>query len=315
MPFFGYKNVHVVLAEPDPLMSRNVSAALFARGMRDIAVCKNARELQEAVNMKPVDIMMCDVALPGMDFRETTQNIRNNSLGRNPYVQILATIGPTASVGLEEVTSAGVDDVLRKPIAANQVLNRFDALAKAKRRFVVTGAYVGPNRRKTTRPSDAEYMVNVPNTLRSKINDGLKPSQLTTLIDETLLRVQNKKAHSRPRAITALTTQILGYYEGRGTEEELRRDFAHLIEKCEELVKSHKVSDAAHIAEVAASMAKLAEKIARAPMTPSKIDLELLTNLSAAMRRSLLSTDESIAAAREIAKTVRNFLVSSQSPT
>ncbi len=308
MASYNYRSVYVVLAEADPDISGVISSALFPRGLRDITICRDRDSLREAMNLKPVDVLMCDAQLAGLDFVGTIQNIRQNRLGTNPFVHIIATMNVSAHEQIQRVIGSGVDDLIRKPMPAVRVLNRFDSLTKARKPFVIAETYFGPNRRKAPRPGDEEGMIDVPNTLRAKVVDNTHRNDVAKSVREAWADVLRRKQVRRPRALTVLTDRIMAFYDGRGTEEELRRDLGYLVAKSDELITMYKDSDAPHIAEIAFSMGGIVRRIMTSPMRPKKTDMRLMPHVTEATRLSTQSPQESADTVREVAEMIRSYL-------
>jgi len=185
---------------------------------------------------------------------------------------------------------------------------RFENLAKPRKPFVVAEEYVGPNRRKGARISEGYSLLQVPNSLRAKAFESIHPTQVQDAIDRAWAEVLDKQSRIRRNAITVLSTRILKYYDGQGTEAELRRDLKYLVGKAEELIGKHRNTDSQHVAEIAACMGAVALRIMRSPQAPSRTDVKLMPHLSDATRISSQSPKQSIRTVREIAGLIRDYL-------
>jgi DNA-binding response OmpR family regulator len=304
----SYKGVEVVLAEPHVGIGEAVSKSLIRRGARDVVICRDVKALIDTLELRSVDILLCDVALNGIRFRETMQRIRRREVGMNPFVQIIATIGESGRKQAREVIGSGVDDVIRQPMPPDKILARFEQLVRPRRPFAVTESYIGPNRRKKQRPGDAMILVHVPNTLRLKLIDQLPRYTIQERIQGTSREISERSERTRPQAIGALSDRILAFYAGKGSEEELMRDIRYLLEKSEELIQRCEASGAAHIQELAASMRGVTRRIVTARKKGDKKTIKLMPNLSRAAHKSMATPDEAVGTVREIAKVVRDFL-------
>jgi DNA-binding response OmpR family regulator len=181
----------MVLGEPDPLLSRNISDALGARGLKDLAICRDADQLKQAM-VPMVDVVMCDVDLPGIDFCETAQDIRKNRNGSNPFTVLIATARPSAQADVNKVIKSGIDDFLVKPMTADLVMRRVGAFAEGRKPFVVTDSYIGPSRRTKRREDGSDDdLIQVPNTLRSRVVDNARISELRNILSAALGDVEN----------------------------------------------------------------------------------------------------------------------------
>lgn len=307
-PSQTYQNVRVVLAEPTAEMGNVINGALYPRGLREFTVCRDAEGLRAALETMLVDVLLCDIELPGLRFRETMQRIRHYEIGRNPFLHIVALVSLTGRDQIQRLIGAGVDDLIRRPMPSQRIAARFDNLARPRKPFVVAEEYIGPNRRKALRRGDGFGFVEVPNSLRGKTVDNMHPSQIQRAVDRAWREVAERQAGFRQDAISTLTDRILAYYNGRGTELELRRDLNYLVAKAETLIARHRDSDTAHVAEIAACMTGVARRIVQNPGSAKRTDIRLMPHLSDATRLSAMSPDEAVETVREITKLIRDYL-------
>lgn len=304
----NYQTVQIILAEPRPEMGNALQAAMQPRGLREISVCRNVDGLMAALDQTLVDVLLCDIELSGLKFRETMQLIRNNEIGRNPFMHIVAMVGLSGRDMVQRLMGAGVDDLIRKPMPAARLAGRFDIMTRPRKPFIVGDSYVGPNRRRIPRAGDAYHMVSVPNSLRSKSVDNLHPTQVQDLIDRAWVEVADRKSRSRRDVIGVLTRRVMSFYDGQGSPDELRRDLRYLMVKAEELIRRHWETETAHVAEIAACMSGVARRIMQSPTDPGETDLKLMPHLADATRISSQSPNESVDTVREIVGLIRGYL-------
>ena len=304
MAMYSYKGAQMVLGEPDPLFSRNISDALGARGLKDLAICRDADSLRQAM-VPMIDLVLCDVDLPGMDFCETTQEIRQSALGSNPFAIVIATARPSAQADVGRVIKSGIDDFLIKPMTADLVVRRVGGFTDGRKPFVVTESYIGPSRRAKRREDGSDDdMIEVPNTLRSKLIDSARLTQLREIIDAALTDVETKKNETRLRAVVRLTQKLLGQQAEHSRAGEMRRTLDLLAEKADEVVAEHKDSETAHVADIAARIGKLARRISAGSGRPGSVEISLLAKLSDAVVGSFTAS----AAAAQISKTIAGMV-------
>jgi DNA-binding response OmpR family regulator len=308
MTMFSYKGAQMVLWEPDPLFSRNISDALGARGLKDLAICRDADSLRQAM-VPMIDLVLCDVDLPGMDFCETTQEIRQSALGSNPFAIVIATARPSAQADVGRVIKSGIDDFLIKPMTADLVVRRVGSFTDGRKPFVITESYIGPSRRAKRREDGSDDdMIEVPNTLRSKMIDNVRLTQLREILDAALNDVENKKNETRLRAVVRLTQKLLAQQAEHSRAGEMRRTLDLLAEKADEVVTEHKNSDTAHVADIAERIGKLARRISAGSGRPGNVEVSLLAKLSDAVVGSFTASTAAAQISKTIAGMVDKFL-------
>jgi DNA-binding response OmpR family regulator len=306
-----YKGVEVVLAEQSGEFGDVVAPALMSRGLRDLVICRDAKALRDTMGARTVDVLLCDLELPNLQFSETIQSIRRNELGHNPFVQIIATVNESAKPLVRAAIGAGIDDLIRKPMPADKVMARFEMLVKPRRPFAVTESFIGPNRRQGLRPGENTILVHVPHCLRSKLIDRLQRFEVQQRIDSTWREIEERKTRVKPEAIYTLSDRVIAFFQGKGTEEMLRRDLRYLVEKSEELILRCEGSGEVHLSELASSMRGVVRGLVMAPHARRRTHARLMPDLSRAAHQSLAKPGDSVGTVREIAQVVREWLDSS----
>jgi PAS domain S-box-containing protein len=106
--------VHVLVVEDDEVNQLLVSEQLRRLGAIATVVGTGAEALEVVASGRPIDCVLMDWQLPGMDGIETTRRLRADDRGRS-----LPVIGLTASTTPQNqhaCTDAGMDEVLVKPV-------------------------------------------------------------------------------------------------------------------------------------------------------------------------------------------------------
>lgn len=303
----AYKDVRVVLCETNPALRSGLQGVLHGKGFRDLTICRDGNSLVAALDEEVIDLVVCDADLPGLDFCVMAQQLRQKTFGRNPFTLIISVVSD-ASVGeVRRMVNAGVDRILRKPTPMFALGEHVDALMVSRKPFVATEHYIGPTRRNNRRSSeDAEDLILVPNTLRSKVIDRTGPARLQALINEGWARLVDLKARTSSAGINQVIHRILAYYRGEGSYDSLLADLDRLAILGEDMRVRNRGS-ADHIADLASSVISVSMRIAEQPNEPQNIHLQLLAKLGEVMRRSLKVKTQSADVVQQIAETVGRF--------
>jgi DNA-binding response OmpR family regulator len=299
----------MALGDSDPGFNRTVSAAFFALGMRDLAVCLAGEQMRKAV-AATVDIVLCDIDLPGMDFCEFSQDIRHGRIGGNPFAVLIATARPAAGADVAQVLKSGVDDLIFKPVDAEVVVRRVGAFAKRRNLFVVTPAYIGPTRRGMRREDGSDDdAIEVPNTLRAKVVQSRYAADLDKLVETERSVLDDRKAQSGLRTIARLTRQLAQLPTGLVMTHETRRTLRVLANKADEVVMEHKNSATTrNVAAISERIARLVRRAESAPIQLPKIEVNLLLQLSDAALAAFVSASRGTGVVPEIVAIVEEYL-------
>ena len=117
----------VLVIEDDVRIRRIVAMSLSAEGL-DVQEAGTGEEGLEELRERPVDVILLDLMLPGMDGFEVCRQIRRTS--DTPVIMVTARSDSSDVVdGLE----AGADDYVTKPFVARELSARIRALVRRSR--------------------------------------------------------------------------------------------------------------------------------------------------------------------------------------
>jgi CheY-like chemotaxis protein len=194
-PKYDFTEVDALVVEP-PLSSRRVlRMALNGIGLRRLTEIETQVPDRGSVNLGAYDLIFLDAREDTPEVFRLIGEIRNRTASTNPFpVIIVTTFEPTQAL-IQRAFNAGVDDVLVKPVALKQVHDRIATLVEARRPFIVTATYMGPDRRKNPRPDSVEVpMVTVPNPLQSKTLRPEQRAEIGAQIDQTWRHMNRLRA-------------------------------------------------------------------------------------------------------------------------
>jgi DNA-binding response OmpR family regulator len=115
----------VLLAEDDEAISEPLARALRREGY-DVEVRGDGTEALDSATGGAVDIVVLDLALPGMDGLEVCRKLRANGAGTPVLILTARAEEVDAVVGLD----AGADDYVTKPFRLAELLARVRALLR-----------------------------------------------------------------------------------------------------------------------------------------------------------------------------------------
>ncbi len=129
--------------------------ALRGFGIQTRYQCHSAMEAIDILKDHPIDLMLVDCEMPGMDGHELVRWLRNSKLDPNAYVPVIMTAGHVRRSKVGAVRDCGANFLVTKPFSAATLLERVIWVAKDNRPFLEAGDYRGPDRRrKPSEPRD-----------------------------------------------------------------------------------------------------------------------------------------------------------------
>jgi adenylate cyclase len=119
----------VLVVDDQPANIRLLDAILTSRGYT-VAAAESGEQALKTISESPVDLVLLDIRMPGMDGYEVCRRIREQ-----PDTAYLPVVMVTASGDEEKVKAleAGADDFLTKPVNRNELLARVASLTRIKR--------------------------------------------------------------------------------------------------------------------------------------------------------------------------------------
>ncbi|MEL7028344.1 MAG: hypothetical protein AAGL49_03855 [Pseudomonadota bacterium] len=146
--------------------------ALYEMGLRDVDIVSDLDTARQYLSDRVYDLFVGEVAQEGDPLVEFVSGLRHADFGLNPFVGVIATTWRLNARVVREIVDAGVDDILGRPFSYRAVALRLNAIVEARKPFVVTADYIGPDRRFSRRPPNADIrMFDAPNLLRAKYLD------------------------------------------------------------------------------------------------------------------------------------------------
>lgn len=110
----------VLLVEDDPANRGLASRILTTCGYpHDIAV--DGQDALDKVAIRPPDLILMDLSMPGMDGWEATRRVRSNPA--NTSIRIIALTAHAMRGDREKALEAGCDDVLTKPYRPAELID------------------------------------------------------------------------------------------------------------------------------------------------------------------------------------------------
>jgi len=125
---------HLLVIDDDPIILNNLKEILTTVGFQ-VATANNAEEGLNLIKKKSPDLILCDVAMPGMDGYKLLEKIQNDTeIDSIPFIFLT---GNSDNRDVRKGMELGADDYLFKPFSINYLINtintRLEKSAKLKK--------------------------------------------------------------------------------------------------------------------------------------------------------------------------------------
>ncbi|MEO1040334.1 MAG: response regulator receiver protein [Pseudomonadota bacterium] len=165
-----YRQAAVIVFDPVNVNLRTTQYALHQIGFREIICMTSIAEVRRRLTEQTPQLLVCETASVEDEVAKLVREIRTSELGDNPFLAVLLTSWMRDGAVLKQAISSGADDVVIRPFSTAFIEDRLRTLVRARKPFIVTSDYIGPDRRRDTeRGPGALTPINAPNTLRTVV--------------------------------------------------------------------------------------------------------------------------------------------------
>ncbi|GHF19436.1 hypothetical protein GCM10017044_12600 [Kordiimonas sediminis] len=307
----NYRNarIHVIVSESGiRFLLRDL---LREVGFTDIYLGSNFDEIKISVTENHTDLLIVGASFPDGDPLGVIEDIRQQRLGRNPFLAMMAISSEPTKQLVKKVADSGADDLLVYPLSLAHLKHRIDVLVEKRKQFLVTSNYMGPDRRAPgsfREGSETVPLFDAPNVLRAQIKEDISLAELERQIKSSIEKVAGYQFDRDVRQICWLIDRIVAGYNwaGGGLLEPHVGDFLLQLLKitkrtCETL------DEGAHpqFKYLCDTTLTVASRMFQKKENAEQKDLLLLPEMSRALKATI-NMDTSAKAAREIQSMIKS---------
>jgi DNA-binding response OmpR family regulator len=303
---YKLQEARVLLSDGNPASRGTLRDSLHGMGFRQIELVDRIEDVTEHLDKVGADLIVCDADQLDGDVCQIIHGLRHGQVGGDPFVPIITVTWEPTPPTVERVIRSGADLLLVLPVSAGQVSGAIERLIRLRKRFVVSGDYIGPERRGSDRSMGSGAPgIEVPNPLRSCAT-GVSDQHL---YDTALQKIDEIKVEHHAENITELVSEVVEHVKSESTERDVTAHLQRLRFLSNDMHERVQNTKHAHLAELCGSILVVATNIVESGEPPSETDLDLLTQVSLAFQVGFFqvetgSDDRSVGAAMDIAKTV-----------
>lgn len=177
MPECDFSNVSVAVFDPVAGNLNSSRQSLSALGFSAVETAASIGRLERVLTTSSIDLLIAETSGAGGDIEALVRKIRVGDFGDNPFLVVLLTVWTASHDVIRAAMGAGADDVLIRPYSPAALSTRLNALVRARKPFVVTGDYIGPDRRSSPRPGASAKLIEAPNTFKAAAENDVEALQ------------------------------------------------------------------------------------------------------------------------------------------
>ncbi|MCR9128066.1 MAG: response regulator receiver protein [Alphaproteobacteria bacterium] len=236
-----YGRASIALYDPVHVNLRTTRYALQQLGFRDIASFTAFRELKRALQDDAPHLIIAETSDHEAEVFRLVRAIRSGEMSNNPFCSILLTSWRRDTGLVREAVGCGADDVVIRPFSTSFAEERIRTLVKARKPFIVTSDYIGPDRRKdASRGGSSAPPIVAPNMLKAVVEDDADAlNKARAWIDEARRTVDSERlrrlclrvivgAEAAERELKAGRTPAMDLSEFEKGAREVRMRLSHM---------------------------------------------------------------------------------------
>jgi CheY-like chemotaxis protein len=182
----------------DPIASnRTVTrSALYSLGCRHVEIASSLQDFLEALENRSPDLSLCEAQVGEIELCDAIRQLRRGEQSYNPFAIIIVTAWMPSALLTTEIMRSGADGLLLRPFSAALLDQRIRTHVMQQKPFVVTGEYIGPERRAVGRPSSALTLAPL-NSLKMKIEGKADPDEAARRFNAELRLAHAKLTYAK----------------------------------------------------------------------------------------------------------------------
>jgi CheY-like chemotaxis protein len=188
-----YDSARVLVYDPVASNRNATRASLHSLGYRNVEGVPALDLLAHRLMTDPPDLLLAEVAGAESETCGMIQAIRQGQMGDNPFIVVVATTWRRDGSIIGQVLNSGADDLIARPVSTTTLGERIRLLTERRKGFVVTTDYIGPDRRRNTRPDEATAeCVDAPNPLKFRMQESLSDEEMARQLLESVQQGKEK---------------------------------------------------------------------------------------------------------------------------
>ncbi len=158
------RNVSVLIADADVCLAQAVTHNLRAMGFQSIHHVRSASDAITHIRSQQVSFLITEWDMKGSSGIELVRYLRRSEDSPNRGLPIIMLTGHGELADVQAARDVGITEFVVKPFSAQTLYSRIEQIVDNPRPFVVSEAFVGPERRRRGAPPPgvADRRVNTP---------------------------------------------------------------------------------------------------------------------------------------------------------
>ncbi len=142
------KSVRVLIVDDQDFIRSLLRHILGVLGCKKITDAANGQAAWEIILDTSPDLLIVDWEMSPMNGLDLVQKVRHDKSSPDKFLPIIMVTAYSERPRIITARDSGVNEFVMKPVSAKTLFSRLNAVIEHPRRFVRTGEYFGPDRRR-----------------------------------------------------------------------------------------------------------------------------------------------------------------------
>jgi len=165
----SYREAVSLVFDPVRANRHTTHNALRSLGFHEVALPMDLPQVRKVLGQNNYDVFFADITDDEENVCKLVRDIRSGTVGNNPFIVIVLTTWNRNAGSIRLALNSGADDLIARPFSIGQIKSRLKQHVSARKKFVVTSTYFGPDRRTADRHKESDGLFEVPNTLQARV--------------------------------------------------------------------------------------------------------------------------------------------------
>ncbi len=281
-----YQSASALLYDPQSSMRYNTRIALLNIGFGQVEAVNDYSEFIDRAETGHFDLIVGDSRTDSGDTRSIVRKIRHHDIGRNPFVTVIVTLWDTSPELVHQTIDSGADDLILRPMSTINLKDRVNGLVHARKPFIVTGDYIGPERRQIVRGLTRVSEMIVPNSLQAKVENRPELEATPKNVKAALQAVNDRKITIYTEKFLRSSSKILALAADLTQIDERQELIKEMQQMNNDLEKRIEGSEFSHVLSLCEALDDLLIRIAGSASDLKEQEKELLLQIPFAIHKA-----------------------------
>ncbi len=283
---FSLGDIRIIVGNAKTMIRDGIKGGLSRYGYAVVETAESIEQMRSAFAKGGVapDLMICDAGLPGGSFRDMIHDLRYRELGEDPFIGVMAISHASTRDTVQKLLDTGVDALMTNPVSAMDIHERIIDLIENRKPFIVTTDYIGPDRRRQSRP-DAQLIerIDIPSAMRDKALSRYNARAHFERVKQTFRTVNRQKVERHAFQIGYLVERIVPALMENAAEDETLTMINRLAWVCEDLARRTVGTPYAKAKALGQEMADTVNAIRKDPSAADRALIQRLPRIAVAV--------------------------------